>query len=503
MATDKFKDSIHALWAELRQQSGITGSLAVTEQITFLMHARLLDIRETRDEQLEASTGQPFTRRFRKDQQHLRWSRFRQLQADEMLPLVRDQVFDHFRMTTASEPVFADLMQDTRLMIEEPGVLARVLAMIDQLPLTDEDKSGSIYEYLLGGLTTTGMHRQFRTPRHIIDLMVNLLEPKATDLVCDPTCGTGGFLAGTVNYLKKACSSQKTPADVRNMVAEPTGKAYAGNLHEEGPGYIQSGRLYGYDKSISTLRLAAMNLALHGVDNPDIRYQDSLSGSFIKDFPDQASEAFDLILSNPPFRGNLEFDRIDSGLLKQVLSRRIEIVFPALILRMLKTGGRAATIVPGAILFGLSSDHHRLRRLLVDDNKLEAVISLPSEVFRPYAASILVFTKGGRTDQVFFYDVQADGFDRRRRKIKEDDLPDCLARWRSRDPATDTDRAAKAFFVPVDEIRESEYDLSLIRYREIVYEEEVLDPPHVILKQIRDINDEVGRNIAKLAEMLK
>jgi type I restriction enzyme M protein len=248
---------------------------------------------------------------------------------------------------------------------------------------------------------------------------------------------------------------------------------------------------------------------LHGVDDPDIHYQDTLSTGFTERFAQAATQGFDVVLANPPFKGQLDFEDVHASLLRQVKTKKTELLFVALILRMLKTGGRSATIVPDGVLFGSSGAHQALRKLLIDNNQLEAVISLPSGVFKPYAGvstGILVFTKGGRTDNVFFYDVQGDGFsldDKRERREDEDDLPDCLARWRARDPQKDTDRTAKAFFVPAKEIREENYDLSLGRYKETIYKEEEHDPPQVILERMKTLTDDIASDLAELEEMLR
>jgi type I restriction enzyme M protein len=264
---------------------------------------------------------------------------------------------------------------------------------------------------------------------------------------------------------------------------------------------------HGFDFDATMLRIAAMNLMLHGVDDPDIHYQDTLSTSFTERFPEAASQGFDVILANPPFKGSLDFEDVHPSLLRQVKTKKTELLFVALILRMLKTGGRSAMIVPDGVLFGSSGAHQTLRKLLIDNNQLEAVISLPSGVFKPYAGvstGILVFTKGGRTDNVFFYDVQADGLslDDKREVVEENDLPDCIARWRARNPKKDTDRTAKAFFVPASEIREESYDLSLSRYKKTVHKEETFDPPQVILGRMKRLNDEIASDLTELERML-
>lgn len=506
MITGELKRRVDALWTEF-WQGGITNPLTVIEQITFLMYARLLDINEARDENRQKRTGKPYQSRFKEDEQHLRWSQFRHLGSDQMLPLVRDNVFPHFRSTVASGTAFAEFMKDAQLMIQKPGLLVKAVNMIHELPLTKGDTKGDLYEYLLSKLTTAGINGQFRTPRHIIRLMVDMLEPKPTDVIGDPACGTGGFLVSVMEYLLETYTSPEVVIEEKDPETGTVEKIFTGDLLEEHREHIRSSMFHGFDFDATMLRIAAMNLMLHGVDDPDIHYQDTLSTGFTDKFPRQASEGFDVILANPPFKGSLDFEDVHSGLLRQVKTKKTELLFLALILRMLNTGGRSATIVPDGVLFGSSGAHRQLRQLLVDNNQLEAVISLPSGVFRPYAGvstGILVFTKGGRTDNVFFYDVVADGLslDDKREPVAENDLPDCLARWRSRNPAQDIDRTSKAFFVSATEIKEAGYDLSLSRYKERVYDEHDYDPPHLLLKQMKVLNDEITRDIAELEEMV-
>lgn len=506
MVTGELKRRVDALWTEF-WQGGIANPLSVIEQITFLMYARLLDINETRDENREKRSGKPFTRRFKEDEQNLRWSQFRHLGADEMLPLVRDKVFPHFKTTAASGTAFAEFMKDAQLLIQKPSLLVKAVNMINELPLTEGDTKGDLYEYLLSKLTTAGINGQFRTPRHIIRLMVDMLEPKPTDRVGDPACGTAGFLVSVMEYLLQTYSSPEGIIEETDPETGATEKIYTGDLLEQHRDHIRSQMFHGFDFDATMLRIAAMNLMLHGVDDPDIHYQDTLSQGFSDRFPKAASDGFEVILANPPFKGSLDFDEVHSSLLRQVKTKKTELLFVTLILRMLKMGGRSATIVPDGVLFGSSTAHVALRKLLIDQNQLEAVISLPSGVFKPYAGvstGVLVFTKGGRTDKVFFYDVEADGFslDDKRNPINTNDLPDCLARWKNRDADKDVDRKEKAFFVSAEEIREANYDLSLGRYKERVYEKENFDPPKVILERMKSLNDDISNDLSELEEML-
>lgn len=507
MVTGELKRRVDALWTEF-WQGGITNPLTVIEQITFLMYARLLDINEARDENRQKRTGKPFQRRFKEDEQHLRWSQFRHLGSDQMLPLVRDKVFPHFRTTVASGTAFAEFMKDAQLMIQKPGLLVKAVNMIHELPLTEGDTKGGLYEYLLSKLTTAGINGQFRTPRHIIRLMVDMLEPKPTDVIGDPACGTGGFLVSVMEYLLETYTSPEAVIEEKDPETGAVEKIFTGDLLEEHREHIRSGMFHGFDFDATMLRIAAMNLMLHGVDDPDIHYQDTLSTGFTDKFPRQASEGFDVILANPPFKGSLDFEDVHSGLLRQVKTKKTELLFLALILRMLNTGGRSATIVPDGVLFGSSGAHRQLRQILVDQNQLEAVISLPSGVFKPYAGvstGILVFTKGGRTDNVFFYDVNADGrsLDDKRDPIEANDLPDCLSRWKSRDPKKDNDRKSKAFFVNVEEIRDTGYELSIARYRSSNHQEQEYDEPEIVIDRMKSLNDEISVELLELEEMLR
>lgn len=506
MITGTLKRNIDALWLEF-WQGGITNPLTVIEQITFLMFARLLDINETRDENRMKRTGRAFQRRFTEEEQRLRWSQFRHLGADAMLPLVRDKVFPHFRKASTSGTAFAEFMKDAQLMIQKPSLLVKAVNMIDQLPLTEGDAKGDLYEYLLSKLTTAGINGQFRTPRHIIRLMVDMLEPKPTDVIADPACGTGGFLVQVMHYLLETYTS---PEGILVETDPETGRAektYTGDLLEEHREHIRGGMFHGFDFDATMLRIAAMNLMLHGVDDPDIHYQDALSANFSDRFPKAATGGFDIILANPPFKGQLDFEDVHAGLLRQVKTKKTELLFLVLILRMLKMGGRSATIVPDGVLFGSSSAHVALRKMLVDQNQLEAVISLPSGVFKPYAGvstGILVFTKGGRTDSVFFYDVEADGYslDDKRDPVDANDLPACLAEWRKRNPEGGADRTQKSFFVSAKDIREANYDLSLSKYkiRPLVALE--YDDPSVILCRMKKLNDDIAKDLAELEELL-
>lgn len=508
MITGELKSRIDKLWEEF-WTGGITNPLTVIEQISFLMFARLLDIAETRNEKKAQRTSKPFRRIFlgTEEGQALRWREFKNYGADKMLPHVRDKVFHHFKSVAVEGAKFGEYMKDAQLIINKPSLLVSAVNMIDELPLTEGDTKGDLYEYLLSKLTTAGINGQFRTPRHIIRLMVEMLDPhlEHNEVIGDPACGTGGFLVEVMHYLQRKYTSPE------GIIEHEGEKVYSGDLLEPYRGHIQSSLIHGFDFDVTMLRIAAMNLLLHGLDAPEIHYQDTLSGSFSDKFPKQSQNFFDIILANPPFKGSLDFEDVHSSLLAQVKTRKTELLFVALILRMLKNGGRSATIVPDGVLFGSSKAHVALRQMLVDNNQLEAVISLPSGVFKPYAGvstGILIFTKGGKTENVFFYDVQDDGFslDDKRTQLYNStfsgDLPECLARWKASDTRKDIDRANKAFFVSAPEIREKGYDLSFNRYKKTMHQEVKYDPPKTILKKLKDIENSIHQDLKDLEEML-
>ncbi|XXY13244.1 class I SAM-dependent DNA methyltransferase [Sorangium sp. So ce216] len=501
MITGHLRTTIDKLWEDF-WTGGITNPLTVIEQISFLMFARLLDITETANEKAYQRTKRTHKRIFGADQQHLRWHNFKEQKADAMLKIVREGVFEHFRSMAGSSTV-GDYMADAQLMIQNPRLLVSAVNAIDALPLTAGDIKGDLYEYLLGKLTTAGINGQFRTPRHIIRFMVELVEPQPTETVGDPACGTAGFLVGAMQYLLEKHTSKQGV-----FPRDDGSKTYTGDLLKEHWKHIQEDMFHGFDFDATMLRIASMNLLLHGVDAPDIHYQDTLSKSFPEKFPKQASGGFDVILANPPFKGSLAEEDVHPSLTGVVKTKKTELLFLALILRMLRTGGRSATIVPDGVLFGSSRAHKALRQLLVENHQLEAVISLPSGVFKPYAGvstAILVFKKDGKTEHVFFYDVEADGFslDDKREPVKENDLPDALERWRRRGPRKDADRSAKAFMVPARDIRENEYELSVNRYKEIKHEQSIHETPETILDRLQALEQQICNDLTRLKDMLR
>ncbi len=510
--TGELRNQIDAIWNAF-WSGGIANPLEVLEQLTYLLFIRRLDELETLEERKAQRTGQPMARRLfpegvdgrDRPYEQLRWSRFKELAAAEMFALVGESLFPFLRELGGDGSAYAGHMKDARFTIPTPALLAKVVDLLDKVPMADRDTKGDIYEYMLGKLATAGTNGQFRTPRHIIELMVAMTEPVPTDVMADPACGTCGFPVAVGEYLR-----EHNP----DLFSDP-------QLRE----HFNHGLFHGFDFDNTMLRIGAMNMLLHGVENPDVRYRDSLS-------EDTAAEEnrYSLILANPPFAGSLDIESTSARLQRVVKTKKTELLFMALFLQLLKPGGRAAVIVPDGVLFGSSKAHKELRRTLVDDHFLEGVVSLPSGVFRPYAGvstAILLFTKTGRggTDQVWFYDMTADGWslDDKRNPLlpleklgpapkdplaegehEKNNLPDCLSRWRQRkDSERQRERTAQSFCVPKAEIAAQGYDLSLNRYKELVHEEVEHRPPLEILAELRAIEQEILQGIEELEGMLR
>ncbi|HHQ6576495.1 TPA: type I restriction-modification system subunit M [Serratia fonticola] len=544
MITGDLKSKIDGLWEDF-WVGGITNPLTVIEQITYLMYSRMLDTQEQRDEKRKQIAGVDFKPRFAPEQQEFRFSHYSNLGSDEMMDVVRDGVFQHFRQLGQADKTKATLlgnfMKDARLEIVKPSLLTKAVEVIKNLPLDRGDTKGDLYEYLLSKLTTAGINGQFRTPRHIIRTMVEMMEPNPArgETICDPACGTGGFLATSYEYLLEKYSSLESihteiGTNERGELEEQ--KIFTGDLLTPWREHVDKRMFHGYDFDTTMLRIAAMNLIMHGVEEPDIHYQDTMSQSFSDNFPRTSKNAFDLILANPPFTGSLDEEDIDPSLLATVKTKKTELLFLARILQMLKVGGRSATIVPQGVLFGSSKAHQSLRKTLVEDNQLEAVINLPSGVFKPYAGvatAILIFTKGGQSDEVWFYDLQNDGYslDDKRNPVKDNDLPHLVTCWKhyriSRGLPVDnfmgekliiplkqkypkdfdsnitfTDRTKSAFTVPKTEIAAQKYELSINRYKEIVHQIEEYEDPRIILNRLKDIEKEIILDLDELRELL-
>jgi type I restriction enzyme M protein len=510
MITGELKSKIDRIW-DAMWAGGIANPLTVIEQLTYLLFIKRLDELHTLRERKAARTGQlledpifPFglnpASRHGRRYDDLRWSRFRDFAPETVFEIVRDEVFPFLKTLgkgtgeDGSDSTYAHHMKDALFMFPSPRLLANVIDQLDGIDMADRDTKGDLYEYMLGKIASAGQNGQFRTPRHIIRLMVEMIDPKPADLICDPACGTCGFLVASAEHLREHHGAEIfADAKSRRRFNEQT--------------------FHGYDFDTTMLRIGSMNMLLHGVENPDIRYKDSLEQAHAGD-----EEAYTVILANPPFAGSLDYEATAKDLLQIVKTKKTELLFLALFLRLLKTGGRAAVIVPDGVLFGSSKAHKQLRRTLVEDQKLDAVISMPSGVFKPYAGvstAILLFTKtnSGGTDGVWFYDMKADGFslDDKRTPQDQSDLPDLLQRWktvaaicdrRTPSPESERPRTAQSFLVPKAEIAANDYDLSLNRYKEVVHESIEHDSPGDILARLAKLEDEIAAGRKELEGLL-
>jgi type I restriction enzyme M protein len=510
MLTGDIRNQVDRIW-DAFWTGGIANPLEVIEQITYLLFLRRLDELHTVEELKANRLKKPMERRIfpegkdpkGKPYDELRWSRFKNAEARQMFETLSEHVFPFLRTLGGDGSTYARHMKDARFTIPTPALLAKVVDLIDHVPMDDRDTKGDLYEYMLGKIASAGQNGQFRTPRHIIQMMVELTKPKPTDVICDPASGTCGFLVAAGEYLRT-----HHPEIFRD---DKLRKHFHGAM------------FHGFDFDSTMLRIGSMNMLLHGVENPAVDYRDSLA-------QDHAGEdgKYSLLLANPPFAGSLDYESTAKDLLEVVKTKKTELLFIALFLRLLKPGGRAAVIVPDGVLFGSSKAHKDLRRMLVEDQKLDAVIKLPSGVFRPYAGvstAILMFTKtkSGGTDDVWFYDIQADGWslDDKRNPLLADDklgpvttakltdednlknnLPDLLTRFEDREAERGRARTEQSFLVPKADIVAQGYDLSLNRYKDVVHEEVAHVPPKQILAELTRLEDAIQQGLKELEVLL-
>lgn len=489
MITGELKNKIDKIW-ETFWTGGITNPLDVIEQFTYLLFIKQLDEVETRREADAMILGFEPDRIFSEDEQEYRWSRFKNLgDADIVYKLIQEKVFPFIKgLHSDKDSAYARYMGDAIFKIPTPGLLSKIIDGIDGLNIQEAaeggDSKGDLYEYLLSKVATAGTNGQFRTPRHIIRMMVEMVKPNPSDTIIDPAMGSAGFLCEAQLYLREHHKDMLLDAELRN--------------------HFNNEMFYGNDMDTTMLRIGAMNMMLHGVENPNISYRDSLSEQ------NSDEEKYSLVLANPPFKGSLDAESVSASLLKVTKTKKTELLFLALFLRILQKGGRAAVIVPDGVLFGSSKAHKQIRQELVDNNKLQAVISMPSGVFKPYAGvstAILFFTKtgAGGTDKVWFYDMKADGLslDDKRQAVEANDIPDIISRYENLSAEENRQRTEQSFMVPVEEIRENGYDLSINKYKEIVYEKVEYEPTSVILGKINALESEIQQELAELQKMLK
>lgn len=490
MITGELKSQVDKIWTSF-WTGGVSNPLTVIEQFTYLLFIRRLDELQTLEEKKANMIKAPVKNSFFTPEQHeLRWSVFKNKDPESIYDLFSKSivgglsVFEHMKQVGAGAGVFAEYMKGATFMIPTPRLLDQLVQMIDKIKMEDRDTKGDVYEYLLSKIATAGTNGQFRTPRHIIRMMVDMVQPNKHDTICDPSAGTAGFLVSAGEYIQENHAEWFHEKDFR--------------------AHFNNNMFSGIEFDNTMLRIGAMNLQLHGIEKPILIGKDALSESNA-----DIREQYSLILANPPFKGSLDFDSVETSLLKTVHTKKTELLFLALMLRMLKLGGRCAVIIPDGVLFGSSNAHKQIRKELIANNKLDAVISMPSGVFKPYAGvstAVVFFTKTGTggTENVWFYDMQADGYtlDDKRAETKETDIADIVARYHNRAAETDRKRTDKSFLVPFSEIEANEWDLSINRYKEVVYEEVNYAHPKDILSEIEKLDRERNQALAALKELL-
>ena len=499
MITGELKNRIDGLW-DIFAAGGLVNPLEVIEQITYLMFIHDLDDTDNTRAKESAMLGLPYKSIFSDEVEiggrtiegnQLKWSVFHDMPAAKMYSIMQEWIFPFIKdLHGNKESAYSKYMGDAIFKLPTPLVLSKVVDSLDEIyksmkEVKGMDIRGDVYEYLLSKIASAGRNGQFRTPRHIIRMMVELMDPKADDIICDPACGTSGFLVSAAEYLKETKKEE----------------IFYNKAKKE---HYMSGMFHGFDMDRTMLRIGAMNMMTHGIDNPFIEYRDSLSDQ------NTDRDKYSLILANPPFKGSLDYDSVTPDLLKMCKTKKTELLFLALFIKMLKVGGRCACIVPDGVLFGSSKAHKDIRKQIVEENRLEAVISMPSGVFKPYAGvstAILIFTKTGHggTDNIWFYDMQADGLslDDKRSPVNENDIPDIIERFRNRDKELDRARTEKSFFVTKDEIKENDYDLSINKYKEIEYVPIEYPSTLEIMTNIRELEIEISKEMDELEKLLQ
>jgi type I restriction enzyme M protein len=516
----KLKALIAKLWDRF-WSGGISNPLSAIEQITYMLFMKQIDEVDLKREKDAEFTGDTYISRFSGtyklpntemtvDKSTLRWSHFRQMKADEMLPHVQQKVFPFIKELNGSSGNFAKHMANAVFIIPSANLLQGAVQIIEEIFVEIErdareeghlfqDIQGDVYEMLLNEISSAGKNGQFRTPRHIIKLISELVNPQLGHRICDPACGTAGFLLDAYQYIvtqlaRKKAKKQKFEPDEDGFIRT----SVSGQLDQNKKDILEQS-LYGFDFDSTMVRLALMNLMMHGIDNPHVDYQDTLSKSFTEEME------YDIVMANPPFTGSIDKGDINESL--TLKTTKTELLFTERIFTLLKTGGTAGIIVPQGVLFGAAGAFVDARKKLVDEAELKAVISLPSGVFKPYAGvatAILVFTRGGKTLHTWFYNLTNDGMTRddRRTRVDGSELPDVVEKWNARNPKETGDRKSNCFFVPVEEIREKTYDLSFNRYGEVEHDETEHEDPKSLLQQLKALEDKIQQGISELQEIL-
>ena len=517
MLSPAMRSKVDALWDRF-WSGGIANPLTAIEQISYLLFMRRLDALDEKRRGDAEFLKQPHKSLFggtyethrgkQRPSEELRWTKFRHLPADEMLEHVRDHVFPFIKTLQDGGQVFTRYMQDAVFIIPKASLLVEAVGIIDELYAelererqeagqTFQDVQGDLYEYLLSEISTAGKNGQFRTPRHLIQMIVTLVDPKLGEEVCDQACGTGGFLLGAYQHIL----TQHTSPEHRSTGEDGIERGLVGDRLTDPRQWaaLKEKTFHGSDFDTTMVRIGLMNLLLHGIDQPNLGYMDTLSKRYLE------RDRYDVVLANPPFKGSIDKGDINEDL--RLKTTKTELLFVNRIINLLRVGGRAGVIVPDGVLFGSSNAHRDLRKLLIEECELQGIVKMPAGVFKPYAGvstAALIFAKGGRTERVWYYDMQADGWslDDKREKVAENDIPEVIARWKARDPKKDTDRTAKAFFVPVEEIRENKYDLSINRYKEARLEAVRYEHPKAIVDRLRALEREIVSELDDLESLL-
>ncbi len=498
MITGQIKNRIDQIWDTFWESAGITNPMTVLEQMTYLFFIKMLDDaqrqREALDEQLDMPHSSDDTYAYgtwhnpetgeNVPVENLRWNVFKNFDPDKMYRTIQRDVFPYIKnLNRGEDSAYSRFMGNANFLIASPRALVKIVDGIDTLEMNDRDTMGDVYEYILGKMAASGKNGQFRTPRHIIRMMVELMRPTLSDSICDPAMGSAGFIVEAAKYIKEH---------------------YAAELMKlNNDEHFRNTMLHGFDTDQTMLRIGAMNLMLHDINNPDVAFRDSLSTD------NTDTDRYTLILANPPFAGNLDYEAVSKSLLAIARTKKTELLFLALFLRSLAIGGRCASIVPDGVLTGSSKAHKAIRQAIVEGNRLEAVISMPSGVFKPYAGvstAILIFTKtgAGGTDKVWFYDMKADGYslDDKRNPVAANDIPDIIARFHALDAEVDRTRTDKSFLVPVEEIREHEYDLAFNTYKETIREVVEYEAPEVLIGRAATLAAKITDGINSLQTLI-
>ena len=503
MITGEIKNKIDQIW-DTFFVAGITNPITVLEQMTYIFFMKMLDDKQLQEEENardwgaevenptfpagelwvnpeavseEEKAGIPY--------ENLRWHMFKNFGSDNMFKIVRQSVFEFIKhIGTGEESAYSRYMKSAIFLIPNARTLTKVVDGVDSLDMNNRDAMGDVYEYILGKMAASGTNGQFRTPRHIIRMIVEMMEPTPQDYICDPAMGSAGFLVEAVKYIKEK----------HKMAMYDSG----------GVQHIKTSLINGYDTDQTMLRIGAMNLLLHDISSPNLAWRDSLSEQ------NEDQNCYSLIMANPPFAGTLDKGNVNKKILAYANTSKTELLFLAQFIRSLEIGGRCASIVPDGVLFGTSKAHVAIRKEIVDNQQLRAVISMPSGVFKPYAGvstAVLIFTKtnSGGTDKVWFYDMKADGFslDDKRSFIPENDIPDIVSRFHNLISEETRTRKEQSFFVPVEDIRQNDYDLSINKYKEVEREKVEYEPVNVILRHLEDTEEEYLKGYKELCKMLE